>query len=106
MPALPGAQNSFVHKGEAEIAQQRQTAEAELKSVDLKIEMNRGLVAEALARAPEAALNAPGGATIRYAIVREKDGETTEVVAEENTRLAPGDVVKVALVPAPAPAVN
>ena len=91
---------------EAEIAQQRQTAEAELKSVDLKIEMNRGLVAEALARAPEAALNAPGGATIRYAIVREKDGETTEVAAEENTRLAPGDVVKVALVLAPAPAVN
>lgn len=91
---------------EAEIAQQRQSAEADLKSVDLKIAMNRGLVAEALSRAPEAALNAPGGAVIRYAIVRESDGKTAELAAEENTKLLPGDVVKVTLVPAPATALN
>lgn len=86
---------------EAEIAQQRQDVEAQLKAADLKIQMSRSLVGEALARAPEAAMGTLGGADIAYSIVREADGESREIEADENTRVLPGDVVKVALVPTP-----
>jgi exopolysaccharide production protein ExoF len=86
------------------IAQERQQAESDIQEVDLKISMYRDLMTEAMASDPQAALTAGGTAppAISYSIVREADGKTTEVAAEENTPVLPGDVVKVSVAVVPA----
>ena len=61
-------------------------------------------MAEALARDPAAAGNAASRAAppVSYSIVRTIDGKASEMAADENTPVLPGDVVKVATVLAPA----
>lgn len=88
---------------EAEIAQTRQQTEAELKGVDLKIAMSRGLVNEATSRGAMIDTGTFGATKIRYTIVRNQKGKPEELAADENTPVVPGDVVKVALIPAAVP---
>jgi exopolysaccharide production protein ExoF len=83
---------------DAELAVQRQQVEADIAGLTLKIEMYRGLMAEALSKAPEvaarrAAANMSPVAT--FTIVRGQEGKTTEIKADENTPVLPGDVIKV-----------
>jgi len=54
-------------------------------------------MAEAMMQSAEAATVAKETvASVTYFIVREKDGKTNELPADENTKVLPGDVVKVA----------
>ncbi|MCV3242654.1 polysaccharide biosynthesis/export family protein [Mesorhizobium sp. ZC-5] len=83
---------------EAELAVQRQQVEADIAGLTLKIEMYRNLMSEALSKAPEAAARsaaAKGPPQATFSIVREQEGKTAEIPAEENTPVLPGDVVKV-----------
>ncbi|MGN6468328.1 MAG: polysaccharide biosynthesis/export family protein [Rhizobiaceae bacterium] len=81
----------------SEIAQTRQQTEADLQAVELKMQMYRDLMTEAARNDPTLAASAaqPAAApTIIYSIVRETDGKTEELHADENTPVLPGDVVK------------
>ncbi|MUZ60872.1 polysaccharide biosynthesis/export family protein [Agrobacterium vitis] len=82
---------------DAQLAQELQDTEAELDQIALKLSTSRGLMAESLLQSSESASakNADGEANVAYSIVREKDGKPTEIAVDENTSVAPGDVIKV-----------
>lgn len=89
---------------EAEIAQERQQTESDIEGLSLKITMYRDLMAEATSIDPQAAVssgkeNAP---LTSFSIIRETDGKTSEIAADENTPVLPGDVIKVGVTPVPA----
>eukprot|EP00913_Durusdinium_trenchii_P010545 g9889.t1 len=82
---------------EAQRAKELQDTEAELEKLGLQLSTSRELMSEALSQSAEALkfdLNGKG-ATIKYVIVRDGGDGPREVAADENTPLAPGDVVKV-----------
>ncbi|PJI38185.1 MAG: sugar ABC transporter substrate-binding protein [Rhizobium sp.] len=82
---------------DAQLAQELQNTERELDTIALKLGTSRDLMAEAMMQSAEAATVAKQAvASVSYAIVREKDGKASEIPADENTRILPGDVVKVA----------
>jgi exopolysaccharide production protein ExoF len=89
---------------DAEVAQERQAAEAEIEKLNLKIAMYRDLMAEAMAQDPQAALGTGGDAApaVSFSIVREEGEKTKEMAADENTPVLPGDVIKVGIAPVPA----
>lgn len=87
---------------ESEIAQERQQAEAEIEGLSLKIAMYKDLMAEAMARDPQAALSTGAAAAASFSIVREEGDKTTETAADENTPVRPGDVIKVGIAAVPA----
>lgn len=82
---------------DAQLAQELQNTETELDKIALKLGTSRDLMAEALMQSTEAAaLKADASAaTITYTIVRDKDGKISEMPADENTKIVPGDVIKV-----------
>ncbi|WP_026615119.1 polysaccharide biosynthesis/export family protein [Ensifer aridi] len=80
---------------DAQLAQELQNTEAELDTLTLKLGTSRDLMTEALMQSAEAAQLEEQAATITYTIVREKDGKPTEIAADENTPVLPGDVIKV-----------
>ncbi|MCM2473500.1 sugar ABC transporter substrate-binding protein [Rhizobium sp. CG5] len=82
---------------DAQVAQELQNTESELDKIDLKLGTSRDLMAEAMMQSTEAAAlkaNA-SAAAITYTIVRDKDGKISEMPADENTKIVPGDVIKV-----------
>lgn len=82
---------------DAQLAQELQNTERELDTIALKLGTSRDLMAEAMMQSAEAATVARQAvASVSYSIVREKDGKASEIAADENTRILPGDVVKVA----------
>ena len=82
---------------DAQLAQELQNTERELDTIALKLGTSRDLMAEAMMQSAEAATLAKQAvASVSYSIVREKDGKASELPADENTKILPGDVVKVA----------
>ena len=82
---------------DAQLAQELQNTERELDTIALKLGTSRDLMAEAMMQSAEAATLANRAvASVGYSIVREKDGKASELPADENTKILPGDVVKVA----------
>ena len=79
---------------ESDIATELQQVEAGLMEATLKMDMHRGLMAEALTWAPAAAASINPTAET-FVIVRSVDGKTNEIEASENTPVLPGDVLKV-----------
>ncbi|MFT2211011.1 polysaccharide biosynthesis/export family protein [Rhizobium giardinii] len=82
---------------DAQLAQELQNTEAELDTLDLKLTTSRDLMTEALLQSADAAQTPQAGAvpSITYSIVRQKDGKSTKISADEGTLVLPGDVVKV-----------
>lgn len=82
---------------DAQLAQELQNTEAELDTLDLKLTTSRDLMTEALLQSADAAQTPQAGAvpSITYCIVRQKDGKSTKIPADEGTLVLPGDVVKV-----------
>ncbi|WFU51470.1 polysaccharide biosynthesis/export family protein [Sinorhizobium terangae] len=80
-----------------QLAQELQNTESELDTLSLKVGTNRDLMAEALLQSAEAARleDQKSEANITYSIIRDKDGKPTEIAANENTEVLPGDVIKV-----------
>jgi len=88
---------------EAEIAQERQQAEADIDGLNLKIAMYKDLMGEAASIDPQAAVSSGGenAPPTNLSIIRETDGKTSEMPADENTPVLPGDVIKVGLAAVP-----
>jgi exopolysaccharide production protein ExoF len=81
---------------DAGLAIRMQQVEADLVETNLKMDMYRGLMSEALSVAPEAALSDEDVEVI-YRLVRGANGKMTEIEASENTPVQPGDVIKVSI---------
>jgi polysaccharide biosynthesis/export protein ExoF len=79
---------------DADVATERQQVEAALIEATLKMDMHRGLMAEALTWAPAASV-ALDPASETFVILRPTGDGTDEIEADENTTVLPGDVVKV-----------
>lgn len=93
---------TLVNDRDTEISQNLQDTEADIEALSLKIDMYRSLMAEAVSKAPEAALMEDENATrVEYTVVHHGDEKTEEKVVDENASVQPGDVVKVDIVPAP-----
>ena len=84
----------------AGVAQTRQQVESDLEAANLKIGMYKDLMAEAAQNDPALASQAAADSepAVNYSIVREHDGKTAEIQADENTAVLPGDVIKVHIV--------
>jgi exopolysaccharide production protein ExoF len=85
----------------SEVAQTRQQTESDLQAVELKIGMYRDLMMEAVQNDPGAAASAAqatAAPTLDYSIVRETDGKTEQLHADEDTPVLPGDVVKAEMI--------
>ncbi|MCV9998793.1 polysaccharide export protein [Pararhizobium sp. YC-54] len=82
---------------DAQLAQELQNTEAELDTLSLKLITSRGLMTEALVQSADAAQTPRPGESvdISYSIIRQKDGKSTKIAADEGTPVQPGDVVKV-----------
>lgn len=82
---------------DAQLAQELQNTERELDTIALKLATSRDLMAEAMMQSTaDAVLAKQTSASVSYSIVREAGGKTSEIPADENTKILPGDVVKVA----------
>jgi exopolysaccharide production protein ExoF len=82
---------------DAQLAQELQNTEAELDTLSLKLITSRDLMTEALVQSADASQTpSPGKAVdINYSIIRQKDGSSATIAANEGTPVQPGDVVKV-----------
>jgi polysaccharide biosynthesis/export protein ExoF len=88
---------------ESELAIERQEVEAKLIENNIKLETQRGLMAEALALAPSAIQRTDAMAEPAISIVRSVDGRVSTILADENSSVWPGDVIKVNWEQAPEP---
>jgi len=91
--------STLVNDRSSEIASTRAQVEADLDAANMKIEMHRNLMAQALITAPDAAMLSmkDGQLPVTYLIVRTVDGKANEMKADETTVVQPGDVIKVAI---------
>ncbi|WP_234937596.1 polysaccharide biosynthesis/export family protein [Rhizobium herbae] len=82
---------------DAQLAQELQNTESELDTLSLKLITSRDLMTEALVQSADASQTPRAGvaANISYSIIRQKDGRSTKIAADEGTPVQPGDVVKV-----------
>jgi exopolysaccharide production protein ExoF len=81
---------------DATLAQELQDTETDLDTHNLKLATSDALMSEALAQSNDAARFDPdNSASISYSIVREVDGQSKEILVQENTALQPGDLIKV-----------
>ncbi|MBZ9773677.1 polysaccharide biosynthesis/export family protein [Mesorhizobium sp. CO1-1-8] len=81
------------------LATDRQQTEADLNEAALKVNMQKGLIAQASDPAMAAAITNDQQPTLLYSLVRNLDGKTTEIAAKEETPVLPGDVIKIKLAP-------
>ncbi|RVB69463.1 sugar ABC transporter substrate-binding protein [Mesorhizobium sp. M7A.F.Ca.CA.004.06.1.1] len=81
------------------LATDRQQTEADLNEAALKVNMQKGLIAQASDPAMAAAMTNDQQPTLLYSLVRNVDGKTTEIAAKEETPVLPGDVIKIKLAP-------
>lgn len=81
---------------DSELAVERQEVEAKLVENNIMLETQRGLMSEALTLAPAAAAELDKlSAEPSITIVRSVNGRSTAMLADENSAVWPGDVVKV-----------
>ncbi|TCL71110.1 polysaccharide biosynthesis/export family protein [Rhizobium sp. BK251] len=80
-----------------QLAQETQDTDTELETLQLKLSTSQSLMAEAVAQSADAARLGSDGqqVSVAYSIVREENGTSKEVPAEENTVVLPGDLIKV-----------
>ncbi len=82
---------------DAQLAEELQNTESELDTLSLKLITSRDLMTEALLQSADASQTPRAGnaVDISYSIIRQKDGKSTKIAADEGTPVQPGDVVKV-----------
>ncbi|MER9327912.1 polysaccharide biosynthesis/export family protein [Mesorhizobium sp. M0488] len=81
------------------LAADRQQTEADLNEAALRVNMQKGLMAQATDPATVAASATNEEPTLIYSLLRAADGKTSEIAAKEDTPVLPGDVIKVKLAP-------
>jgi len=85
------------------LAQALQDTDAQLARLETQMAMGKGLMLEAASGAGSSVQGAGGQGEpeAKYSIVREANGKTTTLSADENAPVLPGDIVKIELVVAP-----
>ena len=81
------------------LATDRQQTEADLNEAALKVNMQKGLMAQASDPSMRSASDTDQQPSLLYALVRVVDGKSSEISAKEDTPVLPGDVIKVKLAP-------
>ena len=81
------------------LASSRQQTEADLNEAALRVDMQKGLIAQASDPTTTAAITSSDAPTLLYSLVRVADGKSSEIEAKEDTLVLPGDVIKVKLAP-------
>lgn len=81
------------------LATDRQQTEADLNEAALKVNMQKGLMAQASDPSMRVASDSDQQSSLLYALVRVVDGKSSEISAKEDTPVLPGDVIKVKLAP-------
>ncbi|MGX8010526.1 polysaccharide biosynthesis/export family protein [Mesorhizobium sp. ORM8.1] len=81
------------------LASDRQQTEADLNEAALRVNMQKGLIAQASDPATTASITSSEAPTLLYSLVRVANGKTSETDAKEDTPVLPGDVIKVKLAP-------
>jgi len=81
------------------LASDRQQTEANLNEAALRVNMQKGLIAQASDPATTASITSSEAPTLLYSLVRVANGKTSEIDAKEDTPVLPGDVIKVKLAP-------
>ncbi|MBB5574520.1 exopolysaccharide production protein ExoF [Rhizobium paranaense] len=79
------------------LAQDMQDTDTQLETLQLKLSTSQALMQEAIAQSADASnVDAHGqDVNIVYTIVRDDNGQTKEIQADENTKVLPGDLIKV-----------
>ncbi|MEZ2328415.1 polysaccharide biosynthesis/export family protein [Mesorhizobium sp. RCC_202] len=81
------------------LATDRQQTEADLNEAALRVNMQKGLIAQASDPATTASITSSEAPTLLYSLVRVANGKSSEIDAKEDTPVLPGDVIKVKLAP-------
>jgi exopolysaccharide production protein ExoF len=79
-----------------QLAQEMQDTDTQLDTLQLKLSTSQALMQEAVAQSADAShIGADGtGVNMSYTIVRDQDGQSKEIQAQENTQVLPGDLIK------------
>ena len=79
-----------------QLAQEMQDTDTELETLQLKLSTSESLMQETVAQSADAAnIGADGeGVNIVYTIIRDENGQSKEIQAQENTAVLPGDLIK------------
>ncbi len=82
---------------QSSLAQDMQDTDTQLETLQLKLSTSQSLMQEAVAQSADASnLDANGqGVNIVYTIIRDENGQSKEIQAQENTQVLPGDLIKV-----------
>jgi exopolysaccharide production protein ExoF len=90
---------SLLHDLHAEVAQELQETNRQLRLVEIRIAFTRDLMSNNLATASSQMLQGTSEFETVYTISRDRDGKTDQVLATEDLAVKPGDVVKVEIRP-------
>jgi exopolysaccharide production protein ExoF len=90
-------QNTLREDWQNSLAQDLQDTDTQLETLQLKLSTSQALMQEAVAQSADASnIDASGqGVNIVYTIVRDDNGQSKNIPAEENTQVLPGDLIKV-----------
>ncbi|WFU12458.1 polysaccharide biosynthesis/export family protein (plasmid) [Rhizobium sp. CB3090] len=79
------------------LAQDLQDTDTQLETLQLKLSTSQALMQEAVAQSADASnLDANGqSVNVAYTIMRDDNGQTKEIPAQENTQVLPGDLIKI-----------
>ncbi|SCB11686.1 polysaccharide biosynthesis/export family protein [Rhizobium multihospitium] len=82
---------------QSSLAQDMQDTDTQLETLQLKLSTSQSLMQEAVAQSADAGNLDPSGpgVSISYTIIRDENGQSKEIQAQENTQVLPGDLIKV-----------
>ncbi len=82
---------------QSSLAQDMQDTDTQLETLQLKLSTSQSLMQEAVAQSADASHLDPSGqgVSISYTIIRDDNGQSKEIQAQENTQVLPGDLIKV-----------
>ncbi|TXI00009.1 MAG: sugar ABC transporter substrate-binding protein [Rhizobium sp.] len=82
---------------QSSLAQDMQDTDTQLETLQLKLSTSQSLMQEAVAQSADASnLDSSGqDVNVAYTIIRDENGQSKEIQAQENTQVLPGDLIKV-----------
>ena len=90
-------ENTLRNDWQNSLAQDLQDTDTQLETLQLKLSTSQALMQEAVAQSADASNLDPSGQSVNiaYTIVRDDNGQTKEIPAQENTQVLPGDLIKI-----------
>jgi len=90
-------ENTVHNDWQNSLAKDMQDTDTQLETLQLKLSTSQSLMQEALAQSSDASNLDPSGqsVSVTYTIIRDENGQSKEIQAQENTQVLPGDLIKV-----------